>query len=115
MILYLKNKIIASMIKSFDDARRIGGMASHIAISEAEAIGLLKELNICRQKPEIKSRFRIEPKDKSAGFDPKFMIYNPAGLTDDSINGFILQITSDHYKLYFDNIPILIDEQKSNK
>lgn len=114
MVLYLKNKIIASMIKSFDDARKIGGMASHIAITEAEAIGLLKELNICRQKPEIKSRFRIEHKEKE-GFDPKFMVYHPSGITDEAMSGFILQITSGHYKLYFDNIPIVIDDKKGNK
>lgn len=100
---------MAAIVKGLDEAKRIGGIPEHIAVSTKEAVGLIRELNECKAFQKTNTRIKIESEN---GFNPKFLIFG-SSLSEDKIEQFVEQIKDKQYIIYVDQVPILVDDKKS--
>lgn len=109
MLISIKNKMMAAILRGLEEAKRCHGVPDYIAVSTSELTSLIRELNDCKDFQKTNAKIKI---DSESGFNPKFLIYGSA-LTQDKLEQFVLQIKNKQYSIFIDQIPIIVDDAKS--
>lgn len=114
MIIHLKNKYQLAFDRMVKECNDKGGVPDFIEVDPQEAWGILREMQTCRDKKEVKDKFKIEQKDPGEK-DARFAIYGKEPITIDVANPLVGQWIRREIVISFDGIPIRVNRPPPKK